>query len=105
MTDKGLNLSDDCAAQCLYILALPSYWGYSKIYTPDTIANWQKNRALAKINKTGAVVRLRILVELWILQHIYRHLFRVISNEMSVLHFNACVDAILVFWRCIQRNF
>ena len=41
--------------------------GYSKIYTPGTIANLQTDRALTKINKNGAVVRLRILVELGIL--------------------------------------
>ena len=48
--DKGLNLFDDCAAG-----------------TPGTIANLQTDRALTKINKNGAVVRLRILVELGIL--------------------------------------
>ena len=40
---------------------------YSKIYTPGTIANLQTDRALTKINKNGAVDRLRILVELGIL--------------------------------------
>ena len=74
MTDKGLNLFDDCAAECVYIYSCPqeeectsSSWGYSKIYTPGTIANLQTDRALTKINKNGAVVRLRILVELGIL--------------------------------------
>ena len=46
---------------------ISSSWGYSKIYTPGTIANLQTDRALTKINKNGAVVRLRILVELGIL--------------------------------------
>ena len=41
--------------------------GYSKIYTPGTIVNLQADRALTKINKNGAVVRLRISVELGIL--------------------------------------
>ena len=41
--------------------------GYSKIYTPGTIANLQTDRALTKRNKNGAVVGLRILVELGIL--------------------------------------
>ena len=74
MTDKGLNLFDDCAAECVYIYPCPqeeqytssSRW-YGKIYTPGTIANLQTDRALTKINKNGAVVRLRILVELGIL--------------------------------------
>ena len=41
--------------------------GYSRIYTPGTIANLQTDRALTKINKNGAVVGLRTLVELGIL--------------------------------------
>ena len=44
-----------------------SFQGYSKIYTPGTIANLQADRALTKINKNDAVVRLTILVELGIL--------------------------------------
>ena len=44
-----------------------SSWGYSKIYTPGTIADLETDRALTKINKNGAVVRLRISVELEIL--------------------------------------
>ena len=63
VTDKGLNLFGDCAAQ----ECTSSSWGYSKICNPGTIANLQTNRALTKINKNGAVVRLRILVELGIL--------------------------------------
>ena len=41
--------------------------GYSITYTPGTIADLQTDRVLTKINKNGAVVRLRILVELGIL--------------------------------------
>ena len=74
MTGKGLNIFDDCAAECVYIYLCPQEeectsfsWGYSEIYTPGTIANLQTDRALTKINKNGAVVSLRILVELEIL--------------------------------------
>ena len=44
-----------------------SFQGYSKIYTTGIIANLQADRALTKINKNDAVVRLTILVELGIL--------------------------------------
>ena len=80
MTDKSLNLFDDCAAEYIYIYIYIyiyrcpreekctfSSWGYSKIYTHDTIANLQTNKALTKINKNGAVFRSRFLVELGIL--------------------------------------
>ena len=59
---------------CIYIYPCPqeeecssSSREYSKIYTLGTIANLQTDRALTKINKNGAVVRLRIIVELGIL--------------------------------------
>ena len=66
MTDKGLNVFDNYAAECTYIYICPqeeqrtsSFWGYSKIYTPGTIANLQIDRALTKISKNGTAVRLR----------------------------------------------
>ena len=43
------------------------FWGPSKIYTPGTIGNSQTDRAPTEINKNGAVVKVRILVELGIL--------------------------------------
>ena len=73
MTDKGLNLFNDCAAECIYLCRLEeectsSSWGHSKIYTPGTIANSQKDGAPIAINKNGAVVKVRILVEIGTLQ-------------------------------------
>ena len=41
--------------------------GTEKIYTPGTIENLQTDWTLTKTNKNGAVVSLRILVELEIL--------------------------------------
>ena len=78
MTEKGVNLFDDCAAECVYIYmdiyigsfrkkSVFFFQGYRKIYIPGTMANLQTDKALTKTNKTGAVARLRILVELGIL--------------------------------------
>ena len=72
MTDKGLNLFDDCAAECVYLCpqeedCTSSSWGYSKIYTSGTLANSQTGRAPTKINKNVTIVKVRILVELRIL--------------------------------------
>ena len=44
------------------------------MYTPGTIANLQTDRAPNKINKNGAVTKIRILLELGILKAIYRRL-------------------------------
>ena len=41
--------------------------GHSKMYTPSTIANSETDRMPTKINKNGAVAKVRILVELGIL--------------------------------------
>ena len=54
MSDKGLNLFDDCAAECVYLCpqkeeCTVSFWEHSKIYTPGTIGNSQTDRAL-KLN-------------------------------------------------------
>ena len=72
MTDKGLKLFDDCAAECVCLCpqeeeCTSSCWGHSKICTPDTIANRQAERAPNRTNKNGAVVKVRILEELGIL--------------------------------------
>ena len=69
VTDKGLNLFDDCVAEWVYLCpqeeeCTSSSWGHSKMYTPGTIENWKTDRASIKINKNGAVVKVRILVEL-----------------------------------------
>ena len=72
VTDKGLNLFDDCAAECVYLCpqeeeCTSSSLGHIKTHTPGTIENSQKNRASTEINKNGAFVKIRILVELWML--------------------------------------
>ena len=72
MTDKGLNLFGDCAAECVYLCpqeedCTSSSWGNSKICTSGNLANSQTDRAPTKINKNVAIVKVRILVELRIL--------------------------------------
>ena len=44
------------------------------MYTPSTIANLQTDRAPNKINKNGAVTKMKILLKLGILKGIYRRL-------------------------------
>ena len=71
-TDKGLNLFDDCATECVHLCPqeeerTSSSWGHSKMYTPGTIAVSQTDRVLAKINKNDTVAKVRTLVELGIL--------------------------------------
>ena len=71
-TGEGLNLFDDCAAECVYLCSQEEectspFWGHSKIDTLCTMANSQTDRAPSEINKNGAVVKLSILVELGIL--------------------------------------
>ena len=71
-TGEGLNIFDDCAAECVYLCSQEEectspFWGHSKIDTLCTMANSQTDRAPSEINKNGAVVKLSILVELGIL--------------------------------------
>ena len=49
MADKGLNLFDEWAAECVYVCpqeeeCTSSSWGESKMYTPGTKANSQTGR-------------------------------------------------------------
>ena len=72
MTDKGLNLFYDCAAECVYLCpqeeeCTSSSLGRIKIHTPGTIENSQTDRTSTEINKNGGFAKVRILVELWIL--------------------------------------
>ena len=66
MGDKGLNIFDKCADKCLHLLCpqeeecISSSRGDSKMYTPGTIAN--SKRMPTKINKNGAITKVRILV-------------------------------------------
>ena len=72
VSDKSLNLFDECAAECVHLCpqkeeCTSSSCGDSKMYTPGTIVNLQTDRAPTKINKNGAVAKVRILVKLGIL--------------------------------------
>ena len=51
VTDKALNLFDDCAADCVHLCPhaeefTSSSWGHSKMHTPGTIASSQTGRQL-----------------------------------------------------------
>ena len=66
MAERGLNLFYECAADCVHLRpqeeeCTSSFWRYSKLYTPGTIANPQ--RVPTKINKEGAIAKVRIFVE------------------------------------------
>ena len=59
MAEKGLNLFDECAAECVHMCpqkeeCCTSSWGDSKMYTPDNIANSQADRTPTKVNNNGA---------------------------------------------------
>ena len=57
VTDKGLNLFDDCAAKCVYICALRKK---SVPLLSGTIANSQTDKAPTEITKNGAVVKVEL---------------------------------------------
>ena len=49
MADKGLNIFDECAADCVHLCpqekeCTSSFWGDSEMYTPGTITNSQTDR-------------------------------------------------------------
>ena len=66
MTDKGFNLFDECAASCVHLFPQKEEctsfsWGDSKMYISGSIENSQ--RMLTKVNKSGAIAKIRIWVE------------------------------------------
>ena len=66
MADKGLNLFDECAAECVDLCPkeeerTSSSCEDGKICIPGTIANSQ--RTPTKVNKNGATAKVRTLVE------------------------------------------
>ena len=72
MADKGWNVFDEFAAECVHLCpqeeeCTSSSWGHSKMYAPGTIIKSQTDRMTTKINKNGAVAKVRIFVELVIL--------------------------------------
>ena len=94
MTDKGLNLFDDCAAECVYLCpqeedcTSSSLW-HNKIYTLGIIKNSQTDRAPTEIKKKWCCCRGKNFSRT---RDTVRHLktFRVISNEMAVLLLILC---------------
>ena len=72
MSDKSLNLFDECAAECYVHLCTSSSWREIRMCTPGTIVNSQMTPT--KINKKGTTAKERILVEQMILEGIQRHL-------------------------------
>ena len=60
MTDRGLNLFNECAVRCAHLFLVEeecTSWGDSKMYTSGSRANSQ--RMLTKIN----IAKIRIWVE------------------------------------------
>ena len=83
MTDKGLNLFDECASRCVHLSpqeeeCTSSSWGDSKMYTSGSIASSQ--RMLTKIKETCTIAKIRISVESDTVKHLKS--FRIISREM-----------------------
>ena len=75
MVDKGLNLCDECAAECVHLCpqeeeCTSSSRRDSKMYATGTIANSQTDRTPTKLNKNDAAAKVRLLVEVGILQGI-----------------------------------
>ena len=92
-TGRGLNLFDDCAAECVYLCpqeeeCTSSSWGQSKIYTLGTMANPQAegtnwNRQKWCCCQSKSFIKTRDAIR-------YLQTFRVISDEMPVLLLILC---------------
>ena len=72
MTDKGLNLFDDCASENVHLCpqekeCTSSSWGHREMSTPGTIANSQTNGTPTKINRNGVIAKVTTSVELGML--------------------------------------
>ena len=64
--DKHLNLFDEYAAECVHLCpqkeeCIFSFWGDSKLYTSGPVETSHKTPT--KLNKNGAVAKVRILVK------------------------------------------
>ena len=93
MTDKGLNLFDDCAAECVYLCpqeedCTSSSLGHNKIYTLSIIKNSQTDRASTEIKKWCCCQGKNFSRTRDTMRHLKT--FRVISNEMAVLLLILC---------------
>ena len=63
MTDKGLNIFDECTTRCVHLFPegeefTSSSWGESKMYTSSIIANSQ--RMQTEINECGTIAKIMI---------------------------------------------
>ena len=72
ITEKGFNLFYEYATRCVHLfpqeeLCTSFSWGDSKMYTSSSLANSQ--RMLTKINKRGAIVKIRVWLESDTLKH------------------------------------
>ena len=66
MTDKRVNLFDECIARCVHLFpeeeeCTSSSRGERKIYTSGSIENSQ--RMLTEINESGVITKISISVE------------------------------------------
>ena len=66
MTDKRVNLFDECIARCVHLFpeeeeCTSSSRGESKMYTSGSIENSQ--RTLTEINESGVITKISISVE------------------------------------------
>ena len=66
MTDKRVNLFDECIARCVHLFpeeeeCTSSSRGESKMYTSGSIENSQ--RMLTEINESGVITKISISVE------------------------------------------
>ena len=107
---KGLNLFDDCAAECVYLChqeeeCTSSSWTHIIICTLGTMTNWQTDRQCTNWNRqkwrsrqSKNFIRTRDTI---------RHLqtFRVISNEMPVLLLILCWCYFSCLKKCSEKFF
>ena len=81
MTDKGLNLFDECAAECVYFSPYEeeqaSLFLFISVKCTNSIPNSQ-----IKINKNVIIAKVKILVGSDTVRHLKA--FWIISNEMPV---------------------
>ena len=66
MTDKRVNLFDECIARCVHLFpeeeeCTSSSRGESKMYTSGSVENSQ--RMLTEINESGVITKISISVE------------------------------------------
>ena len=84
MADKGLNVFNECAAECVHLCpqeeeCSSSSRGGSKMHLSGTIANSQR----MPTDKNGAIAKVSILVEQVILKA-FKDVYNIFYNEMPV---------------------